>query len=56
MLDTENIGEEFAGLFSNPAISEANPTTSTQPSLTQNPDSSTIPQNSPDMVCYLHFW
>lgn len=47
--------ENFDGIFSSPAISEAIPSTNTQPSVFPCPESSTIPQISPDMVCYLHF-
>ncbi|XP_010462957.1 PREDICTED: uncharacterized protein LOC104743594 [Camelina sativa] len=50
MVETENMDEVFAGLFSVPAISEATPTTSTQPSLVPLPQSLTIPQYPPD-VC-----
>ncbi|KAG7655781.1 hypothetical protein ISN44_As01g028240 [Arabidopsis suecica] len=41
--------ENFDGIFSSPAISEAIPSTSTQPSVFPCPESSTIPQISPDM-------
>ncbi|CAD5313934.1 unnamed protein product [Arabidopsis thaliana] len=42
--------ENFDGIFSSPAISEAIPSTSTQPSVFPCPESSTIPQISPDMI------
>ncbi|AEE31004.1 transcriptional regulator EFH1-like protein [Arabidopsis thaliana] len=41
--------ENFDGIFSSPAISEAIPSTNTQPSVFPCPESSTIPQISPDM-------
>ncbi|CAL9216587.1 unnamed protein product [Arabidopsis halleri] len=41
--------ENFDGIFSTPAISEAIPSTTTQPSVVPCPESSTMPQNPPDM-------
>ncbi|EFH69798.1 hypothetical protein ARALYDRAFT_473086 [Arabidopsis lyrata subsp. lyrata] len=41
--------ENFDGIFSTPAISEAIPSTSTQPSVVPCPELSTMPQNPPDM-------
>ncbi|XP_010480311.1 PREDICTED: uncharacterized protein LOC104759034 [Camelina sativa] len=49
MVEAENMDEVFAGLFSVPAISEATPTTSTQPSLVPFPESLIIPQYPPDV-------
>ncbi|XP_019094460.1 PREDICTED: uncharacterized protein LOC104759482 [Camelina sativa] len=50
MVEIENMDEVFAGLFFVPAISEATPTTSTQPSLDPLPESLTIPQYPPDVI------
>lgn len=57
MEETENVGEETVGLINNFAVSEANPSMSAQsPDLIPLPDTLTLVQYPPEVVCYLHFF
>lgn len=52
MVETETVNEDHVGLIANPATSEANLSSTQQSDLAPLPDTLTIIQNPPGLVCY----